>query len=248
MTGWQALKIATEFGHYLTYTWFRMNYSIKGDNLRFEFSDRMEIDVDVRSMYFDRDCVAFVTTVVEVLRRPVPLSHVWLPHDGHGKRAVYEAYFGCPITFNHSCATLELHRKMIDDPLPFRDELTARQLVHQCRLTFYRAQRQSCLVEEVRSLLIGDPGVFPDIRTIAEKLGTSARTLQRRLTEENSSYQAILDEVRFDLAREYLIETILPLHEITILLGYSEPGNFTHAFKRWSGINPQEFRRKSALR
>lgn len=247
MTGWQALKIATEFGHYLTYTWFRMAYSVKGDNLRFEFADRMAIDADVRNMYFDRDCAAFVITAIEVLRRPVPLNHVWLPHDGHGKRAAYEAHFGCPVTFNHSCAALELHRKIFDDPIPFRDEPTARQLTHQCRLTFLRAQRQGSLVEEVRTLLIGNPGVFPDIQTIADKLKISARTLQRRLADENSSYQTILDEIRFGLAREYLTETALPLYEIAILLGYSEPGNFTHAFKRWSGINPQDFRIKSAL-
>lgn len=245
-TGWQALKIATEFGHYLTYTWFRMSYSVEGDKVRFAFSDRMAIDADVRSMYFDRDCAAFLVAAVEVLRRPVPLSHVWLPHGGHGKRAVYEAHFNCPVTFNHSCAGVEFPKALLDEPLPFRDDEASRQLAHQCRLMLFKAQRQGSLVEEVRGLLIGNPGSFPDIGTIAGKLGTSVRTLRRRLVEENSSYQAILDEVRFGLAREYLTETALPLHEIAVILGYSEPGNFTHAFKRWSGVNPQDFRKTGA--
>lgn len=245
-TGWQALKIATEFGHYLTYTWFRMSYAIEGNDVRFQFSDRIAVDADVRDMYFDRDCAAFVVAAMELLRCPVPLSRVWLPHDGHGKREVYEAHFGCPVTFNHSCAEVEFPQAILDAPFPFRDDEASKQLAHQCRLMLFKAQRQGSLVEEVRSLLIGNPGTFPDIQATAEKLGISARTLQRRLAEEKSSYQAVLDEVRFSLAREYLTETSLPLHEIAVLLGYSEPGNFTHAFKRWSGLNPQEFRKSSA--
>ena len=66
--------------------------------------------------------------------------------------------------------------------------------------------------------------------------------MRRRLTEEGTSFQDVLDEVRFGLATEYLVETLLPLQEISALLGYSEPGNFTHAFKRWSGKAPSDFR------
>jgi len=66
--------------------------------------------------------------------------------------------------------------------------------------------------------------------------------LRRRLAEESTSFQEILDEVRFGLATEYLIETLLPLQEISTLLGYSDPGNFTHSFKRWSGMAPRDFR------
>ena len=71
---------------------------------------------------------------------------------------------------------------------------------------------------------------------------TKVRTLRRRLTEENTSFQEVRDEVRFGLATEYLAATPLPLQEISTLLGYSDPGNFTHAFKRWAGKSPSDFR------
>jgi AraC-like DNA-binding protein len=102
--------------------------------------------------------------------------------------------------------------------------------------------RQSRLVDDVRLLLLARPGFFPDIEMVAERLDVSVRTLRRRLTEENTSFQEILDEVRFGLATEYLVETHLPLQELSILLGYSDPGNFTHSFKRWSGRAPRDFR------
>ena len=68
--------------------------------------------------------------------------------------------------------------------------------------------------------------------------------MRRRLADEGSSYQAILDEVRYGLAREYLANSRLPLEEIAALLGYSTPGNFSHAFKRWHGTSPRAFRQQ----
>ena len=58
------------------------------------------------------------------------------------------------------------------------------------------------------------------------------------------SYRELLEEVRFQLGKEYLLDTRLPLAEISDLLGYTEPGNFSHAFRRWSGQSPRSFRRK----
>lgn len=50
-----------------------------------------------------------------------------------------------------------------------------------------------------------------------------------------------LDEVRFGRATEDLVETPLPVQEVASLLGYSDPGNFTHAFNRWAGQSPSDF-------
>jgi AraC-like DNA-binding protein len=72
----------------------------------------------------------------------------------------------------------------------------------------------------------------------------TSRTLRRRLTEEGSSYQQILADVRYQLAREYLATSRLPVEEIAAMLGYSNPGNFTHAFKRWHGSPPRQYRQE----
>ncbi len=105
--------------------------------------------------------------------------------------------------------------------------------------------RQSGVVEQVRQLIVARPGYFPDIDYVAEKLNMTSRTLRRRLAAEGSSYQQILGEVRYQLAREYLGTSTLPLEEIAVLLGYSAPGNFTHAFKRWHGTSPRQYRQEN---
>ena len=81
---------------------------------------------------------------------------------------------------------------------------------------------------------------------MAEKMDMSVRTLRRRLSSEGSSYRELLDEIRYGLAREYLAETLLPMEEIAELLGYTEPGNFSHAFRRWSGQPPRTWRQRAS--
>jgi AraC-like DNA-binding protein len=77
---------------------------------------------------------------------------------------------------------------------------------------------------------------------IARKLGMSQRTLARRLAAEGSSLTAILDEMKYDLAKRYLTEADLPITTIAWLLGYREVSAFTHAFKRWTGEAPKQAR------
>ena len=77
---------------------------------------------------------------------------------------------------------------------------------------------------------------------IARKLGMSCRTLARRLESEGSSFAAVMDELKRDLANRYLRDKDLSISRIAWLLGYREGSAFTHAFKRWTGKNPREAR------
>jgi AraC-like DNA-binding protein len=105
-----------------------------------------------------------------------------------------------------------------------------------------KLKSQSYFADDVRMILLAQPGQFPGIEHVAGQLHVSVRTLRRRLKEENSSFRELLDEVRFQLAKEYLLDTRLPLTEIAELVGYTEAGNFSHAFRRWSGQPPRDFR------
>ncbi len=77
---------------------------------------------------------------------------------------------------------------------------------------------------------------------VARQLGLSSRTLSRSLSAEGLTFGKILEELRAALARRYLKDRELPISEIAWLLGYREISSFTHAFKRWTGMNPREFR------
>ena len=70
----------------------------------------------------------------------------------------------------------------------------------------------------------------------------SSRTLARSLSAENLTFSVILDQYRADLATAYLRHGDLTISQIAWLLGYREVSTFTHAFKRWTGMTPRQFR------
>ena len=78
---------------------------------------------------------------------------------------------------------------------------------------------------------------------IAEKLGMSKRTLLRRLSEEGTTFIDILQKLRTSLAIRYLKEDGMSISRVAWLLGFEETSSFSHAFRRWTGESPREFRR-----
>ncbi|MGX8847036.1 helix-turn-helix transcriptional regulator, partial [Pseudomonas aeruginosa] len=91
------------------------------------------------------------------------------------------------------------------------------------------------------------PGHLPDMQTLAMELHLTVRTLRRRLDDEGSSYRLLLDEVRQALAEELLATGAIRLEEIAERLGYGEVSNFIHAFRRWKGMTPRQYRQRRRL-
>ncbi len=84
------------------------------------------------------------------------------------------------------------------------------------------------------------------IANCAAKLGLSSRTLQVRLSEAGVSFSDILERQRLERAQQILIKSRLSVAETADLLGYSERTSFGRAFKRWTGVSPQQFRQRAA--
>jgi len=105
-----------------------------------------------------------------------------------------------------------------------------------------RASLRSAVERVLPQLL---PHAKASASNVAQKLAISKRTLSRKLRDENVAFSEVLEETRAALARRYLAERDLPVSEIAWLLGYSEVSSFTHAFKRWTGMTPRQFRLSS---
>lgn len=157
--------------------------------------------------------------------------------------AVYQDYFpGCPINWDQPRTEIIIDSSLLDAPTTLADEATAKMAESQCADILSRMGPKEGIVIKVRRILLSNPGHFPPIETVASQLATSTRTLSRSLQEVSTSYQKILDEVRKEMAIEYLKTSSLPIEEIAALIGYNDPSNFRKAFKRWTGQPPSYYR------
>ncbi len=102
----------------------------------------------------------------------------------------------------------------------------------------FRDRVRACLLEILAS------GHY-SMTVVASKLAISSRTLQRRLREEGTTFQKVLDELRKELAHHYLSATDYTSAEISFLLGYEEPNSFFRAFRAWTGQTPEIVRANS---
>jgi AraC-like DNA-binding protein len=99
------------------------------------------------------------------------------------------------------------------------------------------------MAARVRTRLIRDPGQLPAMAAIAREFCITERTMHRRLAAEHTSYRALVDEVRVNLASA-LLESGLTVEETARRLGYSETAAFTRAFIRMRGEPPSKCRRR----
>jgi len=100
------------------------------------------------------------------------------------------------------------------------------------------------ILPETLSTLIEERyfGVNPSAEMIATSLDMNPRTLQRYLSVNNLTLKDLLEQAKFNQAKALLLQASLSITEVGEQLSYSEPANFTRAFKRWSGLTPKQFR------
>jgi AraC-like DNA-binding protein len=154
----------------------------------------------------------------------------------------FTEYFQCPIKYSQPENVITFGRAELEALLPTSN---AELAIANDKIVadYLAALDRSDVVMQVKTKLIeqlphGD--VTED--DVASAIHMSRRSLQRKLKEQGASYKELLDGTRSDLAKEYIRNSRLSINEITYMLGFSEPSNFTRAFKRWTGHSPTEFR------
>jgi AraC-like DNA-binding protein len=110
----------------------------------------------------------------------------------------------------------------------------------------FRRQLHRDLVGEVQVILAaGNPIGVPSAPTVASKLGLKPRTLHRLLAKQGTSFIRLLEAKRYDRAQQLLRDPAAPIQSIAWSLGYADASAFSRAFRRWSGITPNEWRKST---
>jgi AraC-like DNA-binding protein len=162
-----------------------------------------------------------------------------------------ERHFGCPVRCG--CPRNAIVFRTADAARQFvtRNAELLDLLAPQMEKELEQENTEENFIERVRLAIEQKlTGRRPTIEDIADALHISSRTLQRRLHEESSSFQRVLEEARHELARRFLNNSLLELNEAAYLLGYEDANSFVRAFRAWEGVPParwREMRRSSAV-
>ncbi|MEQ4585352.1 MAG: AraC family transcriptional regulator ligand-binding domain-containing protein, partial [Pantoea agglomerans] len=174
----------------------------------------------------------------------------WAPREVHfehprpGQWHDHCKVFDAPVWFDQPFNSLVIPKRDLQRAMPESDPILLMVMQDAIR-RLNRVTSQQSMIEQARSqvnlsLMQGEPV----LEEVADKLGLSSWSLQRRLREEGSSFTALVDQVRCEMATYYLQQKQLPISEMALLLGYSEVSAFSRAFRRWFGISPRQWRQE----
>jgi AraC-like DNA-binding protein len=191
-------------------------------------------------------------TLYNASRRWLPhppnlFMEIWLsypePPDTREHRRTFQ---GANLRFDAPFEAIVYERGYLDLRPPHSDPKLHALLVKQLEQRVVELPPALTLRHRVRKLIVAElAGGNPSTDHIAGLLGMSRRTLMRQLLAQGIRFQALLDEVRLGLAERALISEDVGIAEIAERLGFAEPAAFRHAFRRWTGTTPTQYRARN---
>jgi AraC-like DNA-binding protein len=164
-------------------------------------------------------------------------------HAEPSYRAEYDRIFGVPLFFGSHMNALLVDEAILNMELPRTNPYLSEVLSARAEELLKSLEMSKTMRGRVENILI------PILHTgeasmdmTAVKLGLSRQTLFRKLKAEDTTFEKVLDELRYKLALHYLNGKKVPVNQTAYLVGFSEPAAFSRAFKRWTGSSPRMIR------
>lgn len=221
---------------------------------------RMRLDIvdETATLYIEhvlgtKDLEAFFIEVLfsSLLSNMRYLSHesspavdLFFKHQQPEYLKSYQDNLGGTLHFDQPNNMIQCGKSLLDTKLVLSNSAASNDAEKQCIDKVNELYDRDSLVVIVRDQLVKQVGYFPTLLEVASNLGTSSSTLKRKLKENKTSYQAILDDVRKELALKYLNNGCISIDDIAHKLSFKEGSNFRRAFKKWTGMTAVEYREK----
>jgi len=228
-----------------------------GDHIRcqFDFSNDSELDLQspenfsmeqlnwlpgltgqVLSMaMWHRVCGWFIGTFID-------LEAVEMTQQGHGGKD-YSEVFGLPVQLGAERDAFYFHRRYLQFPI-VQSEASLTRMLETYPAELFRIDPESHGVGNKVKHLIGTDfqRPLPSLQDVAERLHMTTPTLHRRLRDEGTSFQQLKDQCRKNAAVGYLNSGDYTSAQLSELMGFSDSSTFHRAFKKWTGLTPQEYK------
>lgn len=174
-------------------------------------------------------------------RIPIKLAEFSYSRPNHAGE--YQLFFYGEHKFDQPRTLLRFRKSDLDLPI-IRSRQDLPELMQEAPYVFLvKPNNTASINAQIRRILeVNSELEMPDFESVAYQLNTSTQTLRRRLKEEDTSFQAIKDQVRRDLAICHLSENKYSINDIALKVGFTEPSTFHRAFKKWTGVTPGDYR------
>ncbi len=154
----------------------------------------------------------------------------------------YHELFGENVFFSANRNEYHFHKESLSLTFPLSNPIAREIAERKCQQKMKELEHLDDLVSKIKSFMLATPSYFPNLDDLSQQLHMSTRTLRRKLNDLDTSYQDILDELRKELAINYLQNSSLSILEIAHMLQFSDSSNFSSAFRKWTKKSPSDFR------
>ncbi|MCG8520408.1 MAG: AraC family transcriptional regulator [Pseudomonadales bacterium] len=243
-TARQATQILKRFWH-LRGRGVLLMVTEEGFDLMLELVPELPISVNLREPLFSSTLTSMFRGLQLVSPSLAVHQELWLQGEPPPGFETWRPYLP-PVRFGMPRAGLLIHsdKAWLDEPLPTANPEGLTQAISQCERESALMDSDGDVLQRTRTALTPGPSGYPSPEQVAAQLCLSPRTLRRRLQEQGYNYKQLLEEARQRDSRQLLVMPELGIHRIAELLGYSEPANFTRAFKAWNNLTPSQWRRR----
>ena len=163
-------------------------------------------------------------------------------HKPQASAERYAEVFRTDILFEQEYNQIKMHEIMLEAPIYAANDQLLKLLLGQVKeLELTRGKEQSFVNRVMTYIHANIVHGVPKLEDCAQAFHMSVSTFKRRLQDADTSFQDVLDHVRFSVAKNMLANSEMNLNEVSCLLGFSKSSAFSRAFKRWSGLTPKQF-------
>ena len=229
----------------LSYTHFDISFHKHQDIAVLRFKDTYEFS-DLRRFYIERDFSFLLVSIRDLFSRSLGEQRFKTLHfdfECPTNIEQYEALYECQVKFSMPFNEIQFDGKYLDRALPQANPLTKQLMEEHCRTQQIEILGPINFSDQIRDLIKNSEDIIPNMEDIADQFNMTSRTVRRKLNAEGFNYQSLVNEELSRKAIHYLETTQLTVEQIGYRIGYGESSSFIHAFKRWTGKIPTEFRK-----
>lgn len=177
--------------------------------------------------------------------KPQKYTCLYLPYPKPAHFEMYERHFDCPVIFDSNKHVAEFDAQVLSLSLLTANEVLKTEKIAVCEQALEATEKRFSPSRRLQALFKRTFPELPCIDQAAVELGMSRSALHRKLQDENTSYQCLINDFKRRKSEHFLRHTSYTMSEIAEQIGFSDSSTFRRAFKSWTGIQPSQLRSES---